>query len=45
MLCERSFGDICEGLCQWVSEEEAGQRAASLLKTWIQLGLLAEVVL
>jgi len=37
------FGEICEGLCEWVAEEEAGLRMASLLKGWIQSGLLASV--
>lgn len=40
-----SFGEICEGLCEWVSEEEAGLRAASLLKAWIEAELLVEIIL
>lgn len=38
-----TFGDICEGLCQWVNEEEAGMRAASLLKSWITAGLITKI--
>lgn len=43
VLKELTFGEICEGLCQWVEEQDAGMHAASLLKGWIQSGLLAEV--
>lgn len=38
-----TFGEICVGLCHWMSEEEAGSYAASLLRGWIASGLLAEV--
>ena len=38
-----TFGEICEGLCQWYDDQEAGIQAASLLKNWIQSGLLTEV--
>src|SRR3990167_3550411 len=41
-LSGKTFGEICEGLCDFVSEDEAGQRAASLLKGWIVSGLIAE---
>lgn len=37
-----NFGDICEGLCQWHSEEEVGMRAASLLRAWIESGLITK---
>ena len=40
-----TFGEVCEGLCQWVNEEDAGIRAASLLKGWITAGLITEIVL
>ena len=33
-----SFGAICEGLCQFVPEAEAGDRAAALLREWIGQG-------
>ncbi|KTC87546.1 MULTISPECIES: DNA-binding domain-containing protein [Legionella] len=39
-----SFGELCEGLCQWFEEDEVGLHAASLLKGWIQSGLLAAVI-
>lgn len=38
-----TFGELCEGLCSFVSEEEVGMRAATLLKNWIQSGLLSEI--
>ncbi|MBA2650985.1 MAG: putative DNA-binding domain-containing protein [Tatlockia sp.] len=38
-----TFGEICEGLCNWLAEEEVGLRAASLLKGWIEAGLIAEL--
>lgn len=37
----RSFGAMCEILCQWHAEDEVGVRAASLLKTWLTAGLIA----
>ncbi len=40
-----TFSELCEGLCQWVDEEEAGLRAASLLKGWISEGLITKVML
>lgn len=42
MISGATFGEMCEGLCQWFPEEEVGLRAASLLKGWIQSGLLAD---
>ena len=35
-----TFGELCEGLCQWVDEQNAGMHAASLLKGWITSGLI-----
>ena len=43
MLKGMTFGEICEGLCQWIDEQKAAERAASLLKGWISSGLIAEV--
>ena len=40
-----TFGEICEGLCDWFSEGEVGLRAASLLKGWIESGLIANIIL
>jgi hypothetical protein len=44
LLQQQSFETICQGLCQWVDEEQAGIHAASLLKSWIEAGLIAEVI-
>lgn len=38
-----TFGELCEGLCMFVDEQEVGMRAASFLKGWIQSGLLAGI--
>ncbi len=38
-----SFGQLCEGLCQWINAEEVGMRAASYLKNWIQNGMVSEL--
>ncbi len=38
-----SFGELCEGLCQWITPEEVGLRAASYLKGWIQHGILSQL--
>lgn len=43
ILQKLTFGEICEGLCQWFDDQDAGVQAASLLKGWIQSGLLTEV--
>lgn len=43
MMDGLTFGDICEGLCQWVDEETVGVHAASLLKGWITSGLITKV--
>lgn len=39
-----SFSAICEGLCQWMSEDEVGMQAASYLKGWVQNGMISQVV-
>ncbi|HAT8643106.1 TPA: DUF2063 domain-containing protein [Legionella pneumophila] len=44
MLEGRTFGALCEGLCQWHDEAEVGMRAASLLKSWIQSGLITDIL-
>lgn len=38
-----SFSEICDGLCLWVNEENAGLHAASLLKGWIHAGVLSKI--
>lgn len=40
-----TFGELCEGLCEWHDEQEVGMRSASLLKGWIQSGLIAGIKL
>ncbi len=34
------FGEVCEGLCAFVSEDEAPLHAAQYLKTWLTDGLI-----
>ena len=45
MLARASFGEICAGLCEWVAEEEAAARAASLLRGWVEEGWIAELLI
>lgn len=45
MINNGEFGALCAGLCQWMGEEDAVMRAASLLKSWISSGLIVKVVL
>lgn len=45
VLCGVTFGKLCEGLCSFVDEQDVGMRAATLLKSWIQSGLLADITL
>ena len=40
-----TFGEICEGLCQWIDEHHVGMHAASLLKGWITAGLISGIIL
>jgi len=40
-----SFGEICEGLCQWIEPEEVAMCAASYLKGWIQNGILSHLLI
>ena len=40
-----SFGDVCEGLCQWHSPNDVGLQAASYMKGWIEMGLISKVIL
>jgi hypothetical protein len=43
MIAGAPFGEICEGLCEWVLEEEIGVYAASLLKGWLHSGLISVI--
>ncbi len=45
LLNGATFGELCEGLCEWVAEEEVALRAASLLKGWITAGLIVDVTI
>jgi len=40
---DHTFSMMCEKLCDYVSEDQAGLRAASLLKNWITQGLIESV--
>lgn len=35
-----SFAELCAGLCEWVDEQHAPQRAAGFLQQWIAEGVL-----
>jgi hypothetical protein len=39
----RSFGELCERLCEWVEPEQAAMHAAGLLKRWIVDRLIVEI--
>ena len=38
-----TFAVLCEGLCEWISEEQVAMTAASYLKGWIEKGILFEL--
>jgi hypothetical protein len=38
-----SFGEICEALAEWLTEDEIPLRAASLLGTWADSGIIVAV--
>ena len=39
-----SFGEICAGLCDWVTEEQAAARAAQLLRGWVDEGWISGLI-
>ncbi|MGB5834587.1 MAG: DNA-binding domain-containing protein [Thiohalocapsa sp.] len=39
----QNFGQICEGVCEWIDAQHAGDRAATLLKGWVTEGLVAAI--
>jgi hypothetical protein len=39
----KTFGAICEGLCEWVDAKHVGMRAATLLKGWVSAGMIARL--
>jgi len=43
VIAGRSFGELCDLLCQWVEPEQAPLHAAGLLKRWIVDRLIAEI--
>ncbi len=38
-----NFAEICEGLCEWISEDQVAMTAAGLLKQWIDDELVASI--
>lgn len=42
---DQTFAEVCEGLTQWLPEEEVAQFAANLLLGWINDGMLSEIQL
>ena len=38
-----NFAEICEGLCEWVSEDQVAMVAAGLLKQWVSDELVTKV--
>ena len=38
-----SFGEICEGLCEWHEETNVALTAASMLKRWLADGLIKDI--
>lgn len=43
MASARNFSEICEGLCEWMDEENIALHAAQLLKRFIIDGLIIEI--
>lgn len=39
----KTFGEICEGLCQWLPEEEVAQFAAGSLHNWLSKGMFSAI--
>ncbi|NKC13066.1 MAG: hypothetical protein GKR94_12960 [Gammaproteobacteria bacterium] len=35
-----TFGEICEGLCEWIAAEHVALRAAGFLRQWVMEGLV-----
>ena len=38
-----TFGEICEALAEWLPDEEIPLRAASLLGTWADSGIIVAI--
>jgi len=43
ILNGKTFGEICDALCQFLDEKEVAMRASSLLQNWISSGMIAEI--
>ena len=39
-----AFGDICEGLVEWIDVEHIALRAAGFLKQWVHDALISELI-
>jgi len=37
----RTFAEICTGVCEWVDEQHAATRVAGFIQTWIKEGLIS----
>jgi hypothetical protein len=44
MQAGKNFGNICEGLCEWIDENDIAMHAASLLKRYIIDGIVHQVI-
>jgi len=40
-----TFGEICEGLTEWIDHQNVAERAASLLKGWVTENMISELLL
>jgi hypothetical protein len=40
---EKTFAELCEGLCQWLPEEEVAQFAAASLRNWLEKGVFSAI--
>lgn len=43
IIQQQNFADICSGLCEWVDEQYAPQRAVALILRWLNDGLIVKV--
>lgn len=44
-MCDgANFATLCEGLCNYLPEDQVGLSAAGYLKSWVQAGLVTEAV-
>lgn len=43
LVAQASFGELCAGLCDWVTADQAPVRAAGLLRGWVEEGWIAEL--